>query len=132
MPRGDYITRNSFYEALCAGTIPVVFDADYFKHCAFNDIIDYSTFVTTLSEADLLPQETTNALIVLRNLHNETSAATRLYELGQVGAFLSCPSSLHKLHKSGHCAFFVLMSEAVVMISKAMDSLCQPFIHFDL
>ena len=28
MPRGDCVTRNSFYEALCAGSIPVVMDED--------------------------------------------------------------------------------------------------------
>ena len=84
MPRGDFITRNSFYEALCAGTIPVVVETDYFMHCAFSDIVDYRQFVTVLPEADFMHNSTRNAVQVLYDMHNETQAAERIQQLWQV------------------------------------------------
>ena len=84
MPRGDFITRNSFYEALCAGTIPVVVETDYFMHCAFPDLVDYRQFVTVLPEADFMHNSTRNAVQVLYDMHNETQAAERIQQLWQV------------------------------------------------
>ena len=88
MPRGEYTTRNSFYEALCAGSIPVVFDTDYFQHCAYNDLIDYSQFVNVLPLAEYMRNESMNAVEWLQGSHNITSAALRLRKLGQVSHLL--------------------------------------------
>ncbi|CAL5224127.1 g6760 [Coccomyxa viridis] len=86
MPRGDYTTRNSFFEALCAGSIPVVFDTDYFQHCAYNDVIDYSQFVNVMPLAEYMRNESMNAVEWLQDSHNMTSAALRLHKLklGQI------------------------------------------------
>ena len=84
MPRGDFITRNSFYEALCAGSIPVVFDTDYFKHCTYNEIIDYSKFALLLPEADYIHNDSVDVIHWLRQSHNDTAAAVHLFKLGQV------------------------------------------------
>ena len=84
MPRGDFVTRNSFYEALCAGSIPVVMDADYFLHCAFSDVIDYSDFVRTIPEADFMGDETKNVLELLSGMHDRTAAVKSLHSLWEV------------------------------------------------
>ena len=102
MPRGDFITRNSFYEALCAGTIPVVVETDYFMHCAFSDVVDYRHFVTVLPEADFMNNSTRNAVQVLHGMHNETLAAGRIQHLWQVCLMYA----FHCMLKQGLCAHF--------------------------
>ena len=109
MPRGDFVTRNSFYEALCAGSIPVVMDEDYFMHCAFSSVIDYSDFVRTIPEADFMDDEAKNVLELLSGMHDRTAAVKSLHSLWEVRsrdafAFPACaafkiwsPVSLHIL-----------------------------------
>ena len=89
MPRGDFITRNSFYEALCAGSIPVVLEADYFRHCAFHDIIDYGKFVYVLPEGDFMGNSSQNTVELVKSHHNSTRAAQMLSDLWQVGSLSS-------------------------------------------
>ena len=89
MPRGDFVTRNSFYEALCAGSIPVVMDEDYFMHCAFSNVVDYSKFVRTIPEADFMGNETKNVLELLSGLHDQATAVKSLNSLWEVRIELS-------------------------------------------
>ena len=84
MPRGDFVTRNSFYEALCAGSIPVVMDQDYFMHCAFSSVIDYSDFLRTIPEADFMGDESKNVLELLSGMHDATAAIKSLHSLWEV------------------------------------------------
>ena len=86
MPRGDFITRNSFYEALCAGSIPVVTDADYFQHCAFPTSIDYSRFVTILPEEEFMGDESKNVVELLSGGHTDAIAAERIHDLWRVSS----------------------------------------------
>ena len=83
MPRGDFITRNSFYEALSAGSIPVVMQEDYFRHCAFFQYVNYSSFVTLLPEREFMPNTSRNAVDMVEEMHNDTEAATRIVRLWQ-------------------------------------------------
>ena len=92
MPRGDFVTRNSFYEALCAGSIPVVMDEDYFMHCAFSSVIDYSDFVRTIPEADFMGDESKNVLELLSGMHDTTAAVKSLHSLLEVRIKVSMPS----------------------------------------
>ena len=84
MPRGDFVTRNSFYEALCAGSIPVVMETDYFRHCAFQDIIDYGSFVHILPESRFMGNDSQNAVELVKSDHDDTRAAQMLFNLWQV------------------------------------------------
>ncbi len=84
MPRGDFVTRNSFYEALCAKSIPIVMDPDYFKHCAFHDIIDYREFVRILPEMSFMGNDSQNAVQMVISEHETVKAAQMLFRLGQV------------------------------------------------
>ena len=84
MPRGDFVTRNSFYEALCAGSIPVVMERNYFRHCAFYDIIDYSRFVQILPEEAFMGNISQNAVELVVVQHDDGEAAHMLSGLWQV------------------------------------------------
>ena len=84
MPRGDFVTRNSFYEALCAESIPVVMEPDYFKHCAFHDIINYREFVRILPEVSFMGNKSQNAVQMVKSDHETVRAAQMLLNLGQV------------------------------------------------
>ncbi len=39
MPHADFKIRNSFYDALGALCMPVVFEADFVSHLPFTDIV---------------------------------------------------------------------------------------------
>lgn len=41
MPRGDFITRNSLYDAIMAGSIPVVTTPDVSNYMPFSDLLDW-------------------------------------------------------------------------------------------
>ena len=51
-PRGDFISRNAFYDALLAGAIPVYFQDNYLNHLPYTDVIAYGDF---LKYAPILP-----------------------------------------------------------------------------
>ena len=102
MPRGDFVTRNSFYEALCAGSIPVVMDQDYFMHCAFSSVIDYSDFVRTIPEADFMGDESKNVLELLSGMHDATAAVKSLHSLWEVRISSLCRPSMCRLCEL-HC-----------------------------
>ena len=95
MPRGDFVTRNSFYEALCAGSIPVVMDEDYFMHCAFSSVIDYSDFAVTIPEAEFMEDDSNNVLELLSGMHDTTAATKRLHILLEVRMSSVCRPSMY-------------------------------------
>ena len=92
MPRGDFVTRNSFYEALCAGSIPVVMERNYFRHCAFYDIIDYSRYVQILPEEAFMGNISQNTVEMVVVQHDNVQAARMLSGLWQVKETLLRPS----------------------------------------
>ena len=51
MPRGDSILRNSFFDALMEGCIPVMSEPDFAAFCPFSDIIGYPSFVEVAPDA---------------------------------------------------------------------------------
>ena len=83
MPRGDFVTRGAIYDALVADSLPVVFDPEYFRHCAFHDVIDYDDFVTNIPEEDVVGPGH-NVVQRLMDGFNKTDALQRIRRLHAV------------------------------------------------
>ncbi len=79
-----YACRISFWDALVIGTIPVVFNATFYQHLPFSDIVPYHDFVLYINyEATLAPDAPTYVQVVQQQ-HNATRAQHKLEEIGRL------------------------------------------------
>lgn len=79
-----YACRISFWDALVIGTIPVVFNATFYQHLPFSDIVPYHDFVLYINyEATLAPDAPTYVQVVQKQ-HNATRAQHKLEEIGRL------------------------------------------------
>ena len=90
MPLGDFVTRSAFFDALLAGSVPVVFDPEYARFCPYNDVVDYSEFMVTIPADDFMePESAANVVDMLKADFNADRELQRLERLHQVTTLLS-------------------------------------------
>ena len=70
-PSGDSPTRKSFYDAVLAGCIPVIFRGDYNVIYPFETKLNYASFTVSINETEVVHKHVTRILAPFKTVHRE-------------------------------------------------------------
>ncbi len=76
-PRGDFLSRNSWFDTWLADTIPVVFQSEYINSVPFGDMLDYKKLMIYVPEERILGNESENIVSILKETFDEGDALQR-------------------------------------------------------
>ena len=94
-PQGDFLSRNSWFDTFMAGTIPVVFQAEYVNAVPFTDLIDYRDIMEYIPEATILGDGGENVVSLLANRFNQDEALNKtrtIHRIRQIFQYMLNPA----------------------------------------
>lgn len=97
-PRGDFLSRNSWFDTWLACTIPVVFQSEYIDSVPFGDVIDYAKIMTYVPEEKILGNDGQNIVGILEEMFDTGKAVQQIsyiYSIRHVFQYMLNP--VHEL-----------------------------------
>ena len=97
-PRGDFLSRNSWFDTWLACTIPVVFQSEYIDSVPFGDMIDYTKIMIYVPEEKILGSEGQNIVSILEEAFDTGKAIQKIsyiYNIRHVFQYMLNP--VHEL-----------------------------------
>jgi hypothetical protein len=77
-PRGDFLSRNSWFDTWLAETIPVVFQYEYINSVPFGDMLNYNKLMIYVPEEKILGENGQNIVSILEEIFDEGDALQRI------------------------------------------------------
>lgn len=77
-PRGDFLSRNSWFDTWLADTIPVVFQSEYINSVPFGDMLDYKKLMIYVPEERILGNKSENVVSILEKTFDKGNALQRI------------------------------------------------------
>ena len=82
-PRGDFLSRNSWFDTWLADTIPVVFQPEYIDSVPFGDVIDYTKLMLYIPEERFVSNGL-NIVEMIEGLFDREKAVQQIQEIHRV------------------------------------------------
>lgn len=97
-PRGDFLSRNSWFDTWLACTIPVGFQSEYIDSVPFGDMIDYTKIMIHVPEEKILGNDGQNIVGILEEMFDMGKAIQQIsyiYSIRHVFQYMLNP--VHEL-----------------------------------